>query len=85
MPEINEWTFAADVCKTIQGVLADNPGLPFTEAKVEQGAGTGRKRRDLTLYGTEARPVLTGEIKLPDRPDGCGGNLIMRSFLWESG
>jgi methylase of polypeptide subunit release factors len=70
MPEINEWTFAADVCKTIQGILAANPGLPFTEAKVEQGAGTGRKRRDLTLYGTEARPVLTGEIKLPDRPDG---------------
>src|SRR5271157_5159954 len=70
MPDINEWTFAADVCKTIQGILANNPGLPFTEAKVEQGAGTGRKRRDLTLYGTEARPVLTGEIKLPDRPDG---------------
>jgi hypothetical protein len=70
MAEINEWTFAADVCKTIQGILANNPNLPFTEAKVEQGAGTGRKRRDLTLYGTEGRPVLTGEIKLPDRPDG---------------
>ncbi len=70
MSEINEWTFAADVCKTIQGILANNSGLPFTEAKVEQGAGTGRKRRDLTLYGGEARPVLTGELKLPDRPDG---------------
>jgi hypothetical protein len=70
MPEINEWTFAADVCKTIQGILADNPGLPFSEAKVEEGVSGKRKRRDLTLYGTEARPVLTGEIKLPDRPDG---------------
>jgi methylase of polypeptide subunit release factors len=70
MPEINEWTFAADVCKTIQGILADTPGLPFAEAKVEQGAGFGRRRRDLTLYDREKRPVLTGEIKLPDRPDG---------------
>ncbi len=70
MLEINEWTFAADVCKTIQGILADNPGLPFSEAKVEQSAGPGRKRRDLTLYGTADSPVLTGEIKLPDRPDG---------------
>jgi hypothetical protein len=70
MSEINEWTFAADVCKTIQGILADNPGLPFSEAKVEEAARAGRKRRDLTLYGTGGEPVLTGEIKLPDRPDG---------------
>lgn len=70
MTEINEWTFTADVCKTIQGILADNPALAFSEAKVEQGSRTGRKRRDLTLYGTQSRAVLTGEIKLPDRPDG---------------
>jgi len=70
MAETNEWTFTADVCKTIQGILAENPGLPFSEAKVEQGAGAGRKRRDLTLYDTNNRPVLTGEVKLPDRPDG---------------
>ena len=70
MPEINEWTFAADVCKTIQAILAETPALPFSEAKVEEGAKSGRKRRDLTLYGKESRPVLTGEIKLPDRPDG---------------
>ncbi len=70
MPDINEWTFAADVCKTIQEILADNPALPFSEAKVEEAARAGRKRRDLTLYGTAGHPVLTGEIKLPDRPDG---------------
>jgi len=70
MPEINEWTFAADVCKTIQAIVADNPGLPFSEAKVEQGTGQGRKRRDVTLYDRQNRPALTGEIKLPDRPDG---------------
>ncbi|HLY59995.1 MAG TPA: N-6 DNA methylase [Terriglobia bacterium] len=70
MPEINEWTFAADVCKTIQGIVADNPSLPFSEAKVEQGTGQGRKRRDVTLYDNQNRAVLTGEIKLPDRPDG---------------
>jgi len=70
MTQVNEWTFAADVCKTIQGIIADNPDLPFSEAKVEQSAGTRRKRRDLTLLDRENRPVLTGEIKLPDRPDG---------------
>ncbi len=70
MPEINEWTFAADVCKAIQAILAENTSLPFSEAKVEQPAGAGRKRRDVTLYSTEGQPVLTGEIKLPDRPDG---------------
>jgi hypothetical protein len=70
MPETNEWTFAGDVCTTIQEILADNPSLPFSKAKVEQSAGIGRKRRDLTLYDRESRPVLTGEIKLPDRPDG---------------
>ena len=70
MAEINEWTFAADVCKTIQGILADNPGLPFSEAKVEEGVTGKRKRRDLTLYAQAGRAVLTGEIKLPDRPDG---------------
>jgi hypothetical protein len=70
MPEINEWTFAADVCKTIQAILGDNPSLPFSEAKVEEPATAGRKRRDLTLYGTAGLPILTGEIKLPDRPDG---------------
>jgi methylase of polypeptide subunit release factors len=70
MPEVNERTFAADVCKTIQGILAGNPGLPFSEAKVEEGARAGRKRRDLTFYGATGEPVLTGEIKLPDRPDG---------------
>ncbi len=37
---------------------------------MEEGAKAGRKRRDLTLYGTSGEPVLTGEIKLPDRPDG---------------
>jgi hypothetical protein len=51
MPEINEWTFAAEVCKTIQGILADNPGLPFTEAKVKQGAGTFLLRNSYTLLG----------------------------------
>lgn len=70
MHELNEWTFAADVCKTIQGILASNPELPFSEARVEEGAGIGRKRRDLTLYGRDQRSVLSGEIKLPDRPDG---------------
>jgi len=70
MPEVNEWTFAADVCKSIQGILTDNPSLPFSEAKVEEAAGRRTKRRDLTLYGAAGQPALTGEIKFPDRPDG---------------
>jgi len=70
MSDINEWTFAADVCKWIGEILVTNPGLPFSEAKVEQPSGPSRKRRDLTLYDRTGEPVLTGEIKLPDRPDG---------------
>ena len=70
MAEINEWTFAADVCKWIGSILAGNPALPFSEAKVEQAAGRGRQRRDLTLLDKAPRPALTGEIKLPDRHDG---------------
>jgi hypothetical protein len=38
MSEANECMFAADVSKTIQGILAANPDLPFTEANVEEGA-----------------------------------------------
>ena len=70
MPEVNEWTFAADVCKWIDAILAANPELPFSEAKVEQSAGRRRQRRDLTLHDKRPRPALTGEIKLPDRHDG---------------
>ncbi len=83
MQEINGWSLAADICKTIQWILAESAALPFSEAKVEQPAGAGRKRRDLTLYDDESRPVLTGKIRLPDRPDGQSrdaGPLVKDAF-----
>ena len=70
MAEINEWTFAAEVCSVIERILVEDDELPFSGAKVEQGAKGSRKRRDLTLYDRRGKVVLTGEIKLPDRPDG---------------
>lgn len=70
MAGTNEWTFAANDCKTIQGTLAENPGLPFSEAKVEQETRTGRKCRDLTLkreagraaYSFVLRSILTPRV-----------------------
>lgn len=70
MSDINEWTFAANVCSTIERILTQNGELPFSGARVEQGIKGSRKRRDLTLYNRNGEAVLTGEIKLPDRPDG---------------
>ncbi|HLI35253.1 MAG TPA: hypothetical protein VKW70_09435 [Terriglobia bacterium] len=43
---MNEWTFSADAAKLIERILAENPNLPFSEAKVEEGAGVGRKRSE---------------------------------------
>jgi methylase of polypeptide subunit release factors len=83
MAEINEWTFTADVCKTIQGIIAENPALPFSGAEPEEGAEIGRKRRDLTLYDRDGRLVLTGEIRFPDSPGGqgpCSDALVTNAF-----
>ncbi len=83
MPEMNEWTFSSEAKKLIERILAENPSLPFSEARVEEGAGVGRKRNDLTLYDRDGRCVLTGEVRFPDSPGGqspCSDALVGNAF-----
>lgn len=70
-PDIpHEQTFATDVASIINQILAEAKDLPFSRATTEISARGSRTRRDLTLYDTGGKPALTGELKLPYRPDG---------------
>lgn len=70
MPQVTEWEFTADVASRINILLQANPDLPFSEARAEARARGSAKRRDLTLYNRASKPVLTGEVKMPDNPQG---------------
>jgi hypothetical protein len=70
MPELTEWTFAADAAKWITIWLHGRTSMPFTEAKVEQRGSGSLKRRDLSLLDRDGRTALTGEIRFPDAKDG---------------
>lgn len=67
---ITEWEFTADVAKWIDRIITADSRLPFKEAKCEQRGSGSQKRRDLTLIDKYNHKVLTGEVKLPYRPDG---------------
>ncbi|MGQ0600891.1 MAG: YqjF family protein [Anaerolineales bacterium] len=68
--QVTEWEFTADIASRINGLLQQNPELPFSEARAEARAKGSAKRRDLTLYDRANKPVLTGEVKMPDNPQG---------------
>jgi type I restriction-modification system DNA methylase subunit len=70
VPHLNEWTFTADVASQINSILRDRPGSRFSNAQVEERGKGSRKRRDLTLYDRQNKIVLTGEVKMPDSPEG---------------
>jgi len=67
---MHELTFVNNVTKWINEILSKRLDLPFKEATIEESAKGKRKRRDLTLYDQDRKLALTGEIKLPDKPDG---------------
>src|SRR6266571_616112 len=67
---VNEWTFTGDVQSWINEIIKAHPGLPFSEAKIEERGKGDLKRRDLTIYDQNGKPALSGELRLPDRPDG---------------
>lgn len=69
-PSINEWTFTADVASQINAILRDRPDLRFSNAQIEERGRGSRKRRDLTIYDNQNKIVLTGEVKMPDSPEG---------------
>lgn len=67
---INEWTFTADVASQINSILRDRPDFRFSNVQVEERGRGSRKRRDITIYDREHKIVLTGEVKMPDSPEG---------------
>ena len=67
---MHELTFVNHVTNWIDEILDKRLDLPFGEATIEESAKGKRKRRDLTLYDRDGNLALTGEIKLPDKPDG---------------
>ena len=70
MQPMNEWTFTAQAASVINQIGAERPDLPFRRAVVEERSSGKLKRRDLTLYDDGDKIILTGEVKLPDSPDG---------------
>ncbi|MCX6023138.1 MAG: SAM-dependent methyltransferase, partial [Chloroflexi bacterium] len=67
---VDERTFNADVVGWINEILGQRPDLPFSRAAFEEHGITGR--RDFTIYARSPRlrKVLTGELKVPDKPYG---------------
>ena len=65
-----EPSFVADVESWINSILEGRKGLPFKIARVEESAEGKRTRRDLTVYDLDGNKALTGEVKMPDAPDG---------------
>ena len=65
-----EWEYTADVAGWINQILSKNPRLPFSEAKCERRTVGSQKRRDITLLDKNKVVALTGEVKLPYKPDG---------------
>jgi len=67
---MNEWGFTGEVKSWIDQIVRLNSNLPFAGARVEDVGRGSQKRRDLTLIDRNGDPILTGEVKLPDAPDG---------------
>lgn len=70
MSVTNEWSFTAEAAKWMTQILADRLDLPFADVRVETPVRGSQKRHDLVLYGRDGKPLLAGEVKLPDRLNG---------------
>lgn len=68
---MNEWGFTGEVKSWIDQIVQRNTNLPFSGARVEELGHGSQKRRDLTLVDRNGVALLTGEVKLPDAPDGA--------------
>ncbi len=69
-PAMNEWEFTGDVVVWLNQLIAADPSLPFSKASTEQRGTGSQRRRDITILDRKGNPIVTGEIKLPHRPDG---------------
>lgn len=67
---MNEWGFTGEVKSWIDQIAKLNSHLPFAGARIESVGQGSQKRRDLTLIDRNGEAIMTGEVKLPDAPDG---------------
>jgi type I restriction-modification system DNA methylase subunit len=68
---VDERTFVAEVAGWVTAILAHRQDLPYGSARVEEHGIGDRKRHDFVLYRrTTNRVILTGEVKMPDSPEG---------------
>jgi len=68
---VDERTFAAEVAGWVTEFLNGRPDLPFGRANVEAHVQGTAQRHDFRLYKRDPeKPVLTGEIKMPDAAQG---------------
>src|SRR5690348_5697675 len=67
---MNELEFTQVAATWMQQAIDADPDLPFRHARIEQSSKGSAQRRDLTLLDAGNRPLLTGEVKMPYRPDG---------------
>jgi hypothetical protein len=69
--QINEVEFCADVKSWIDAICVQRGAKYFFKgASIEKRGRGSRERRDIVLYDRRDKIVLSGEVKLPDRPDG---------------
>ena len=68
---VDERTFAAEIAGWVTEFLNGRPDLPFGRAAVEDHVQGTLRRHDFRLYRRHtSKPVLSGEIKMPDSPQG---------------
>jgi hypothetical protein len=68
---VDERTFVAEVAGWVTAILTRRQDLPYGLARVEEHGVGNLKRHDFVLYRRGAnRVVLTGEVKMPDNPEG---------------
>lgn len=68
---VDERTFAAEAAGWVTEFLNGRPDLPFGRANVEAHVQGTAQRHDFRLYRRDPeKPVLTGEIKMPDAAQG---------------
>src|SRR3972149_8028570 len=71
MSTLNEVQFVAEVKSWVDEICrSKDASFPFAKAEIEVRSKGKRERRDFVLLNHRGEKVLTGEVKLPDRPDG---------------
>ncbi len=71
---MNEWGFASEVSKWWDDECARHPEWRLSSVRVEEVVPGTRLRSDLLVLGD--RPVLCGELRLPDHPQSAPWDII---------